>query len=143
MRVPRFLPLVLAAPFLAVALLFVAGKRQEVADFVAAKGKVTELSSASCGSSGRHTCWRPVIAYSLDGKTVHILRSTDKLNTKPEIGSELELLVNPGNPDDARIDSYDGHWGSSVVTASIAGLFFLFALAYGVIPRKYMIADYR
>jgi len=84
-----------------------------------------------------------VVEYSLDGRTTRTLRSSDRLRTRPEIGAGIALLVNPRNQDDARINSPDGLWNTSIVVAFLAGLFFLFAAAYGFMPRKYMAAGYR
>lgn len=138
MRLPRFLLLIFAVPVVAIAILFVAGQRREVAGFQAVKGRVIEVSSTSCGKSGQHTCWRPVVEYSLDGRTTHILRSRDRLSSQPDLGAEIELLVNPNAPEDARIDSRDGHWGPSIAVLLFAGIFFFIALAYSFVPRKYM-----
>lgn len=136
MKIPRFLPLVLALPVLAMAALLVAGQKRQLEEFLPVMGRVTEVSSTSCGNSGQHTCWRPVVEYSLDGRTTRTLRSNDRLSTRPEIGAGIALLVNPRNQDDARINSHDGLWNTSIVVAFLAGLFFLFAAAYGFMPRK-------
>ena len=138
MRIPRFVPLLVAVPLLAVAVLFIVGQIRAVEGFRPVKGRVIGVASTSCGGSGGHTCWRPVVEYSLDGRTVHTLRSQDRLRAEPDIGSELALLVNPRMPGDARIDSRDGLWNASIVAAILAGLLFLFAAAYAFIPRKYM-----
>lgn len=138
MRLPRFLPLFFAVPILAIAILFALGKRQEVSGFLEIKGRVVEVSTTSCGNNGRHTCWRPTIEYSLDGNTKRTLRSTDRLSSEPSLGSELDLLVNPDDPDDVRIDSVDGQWEASLVLGFLAGMFFLISVAYSVIPTKYM-----
>ncbi|MGW8390647.1 DUF3592 domain-containing protein [Pseudoduganella sp. HUAS MS19] len=143
MRIPRFLPLIFAVPVVAIAILFVAGQRREVAGFQAVKGRVIEVSSTSCGKNGQHTCWQPVVEYSLNGGTTHILRSRDRLGLKPGLGSEIELLVNPIAPEDARIDNRDGHWGASIAVVLFAGIFLTMALAYGFVPRKYMPPDSR
>ena len=143
MKIPRFLPLLLALPILAMAALLVVGQTLQVEGFLPVMGRVTEVTSTSCGNSGQHTCWRPVVEYSLDGRTTRTLRSSDRLRTRPEIGAGIALLVNPRNQDDARINSPDGLWNTSIVVAFLAGLFFLFAAAYGFMPRKYMAAGYR
>ena len=136
MKIPRFLPLVLALPVLAMAALLVVGQKRQLEEFLPVMGRVTEVSSTSCGNSGQHTCWRPVVEYSLDGRTTRTLRSSDRLSTRPEIGAGIALLVNPRNQDDARINSRDGLWNTSIVVAFLAGLFFLFGAAYGFMPRK-------
>ena len=92
-----------------------------VASAARARGKVTDLvESRSNDGSGT---WHPVVSFDVRGESFTF---QSKFGSRPapyDIGDAVDVLYDPDDPRNARIDSFRGLWLGAVIAGAL-GLFF-------------------
>lgn len=92
-----------------------------VASAARTRGKVVDLAESR--SSDGSSTWHPVVSFEVGGEAVTF---KSKFGARPapyDIGDAVDVLYDPENPPDARIDSFRGLWLGAVIAGSL-GLFF-------------------
>ena len=98
---------------------------------VPATGEVVELKESS-GSEGG-TTWSPVFAW-VDAAGVE-RRSTAGFSSNPPshaVGEPIDLLYDPQNPEDARIDGFFSLWLAPLIFGALAAVQAVFVLTLGL-----------
>ena len=124
----KFLILVIFAicslPFIGVGLHEAYLSNREIKNFAPAFGTVVGNSSTTIFNDGTvSNVFLPVIEFVLPDERK--IRFTDKVGSFPadyEIGAVLEIIYNPENPSDARINSWKRIWLVPVLLISVGSL---------------------
>jgi hypothetical protein len=71
----------------------------------------------------------PVVRYATTaGETRTLTGRRGRTARTYEIGAEVPVLVSPGDPDDARINTVFGVWGSAIILGGLGALFLLLSV---------------
>ncbi len=92
---------------------------------------VVEQNAISLMSAAEPTglLYYPVVAYDAPSGESHTLTGRSGRTRKVyEAGDSLPVLVSPDDPQDARIDSTFGVWGSSIILGALGALFLLLSV---------------
>jgi hypothetical protein len=82
-------------------------------------------------STSREDLYRPVFAFSLDGRTIEFPSQSSSRPAGFQEGETVDILYNPKNPKDAKVNSFDALWLGVIVAlflglvSSLLGGFFL------------------
>jgi hypothetical protein len=94
------------------------------ADAESATGTVVEVvSDVDCDDGRCRDMYTPVVEFSTtDGETVQFAADY-QTSTEPAIGSTVEVLYPPSDPDEARVDTFMGFWFGPVMFCGLGGVF--------------------
>ncbi len=79
--------------------------------------------------------FEPTYEYRIDGETYVYELTNPTLEARPETGSRRQLLVAADDPHDARVPTFLGLWGTSIVLV-VFGLLCFWALWFRTLRRR-------
>jgi hypothetical protein len=136
-RVIALLLLVAGCPFIAVGLYESNKVWQELGAFDATRGTVVDNVYQTIQREDRiEGAYHPVVEFEARET---IVRFTDGVGSLPpdyEVGAQVDVLYNPNNARDARIDSWKRLWLAPTLLTSVGALPLLIYLAARLILRR-------
>jgi len=123
----------IAASLFAVALLVAAHTVYFMRSAVHAQGEVIELLHVESDDDGDGT-WKPRVRFrTAAGETIDFESSTSSNPPSYEVGEAVRVLHAPGDPRNARIDSFFSLWGMSIVFGAIGMAFLVVVLVLAIV----------
>ncbi len=134
----KIAPLLLSLPLMALVYVDYRMSSADVEGFRPAVGTVVQNIETRCQNIGGRSrpCWVPVVEYvAPDGRRV---RNESSVARRPKllIGSQVEVLVNPRQPDVIKLGGASGHWFRFTVVSAVAMAFALVAILYSLFGHK-------
>jgi hypothetical protein len=89
------------------------------------KGKVIDFTSheSSDDDGGSTTMYAPVFEYQFNGQTYQYTSSTSSSSPEYDVGEEVEVLVDPKNPNEVLINTFWEKWFLSLVLGIMGVMF--------------------
>ncbi|SFO30927.1 Protein of unknown function [Variovorax sp. PDC80] len=99
---------------------------------VHAQGEVIDLLHVESDDDGDGT-WKPRVRFrTAAGETIDFESSTSSNPPSYEVGEAVRVLHAPGNPRNARIDSFFSLWGMPIVFGAIGTAFLVVVLVLAI-----------
>jgi hypothetical protein len=92
-----------------------------VATAAHAGGKVVDLADSR--SNDGSTTFRPVVSFEVGGESYTFKSKNGSRPARYDIGDAVDVLYDPKNPQDARIDRFADLWLGAIIAGAL-GLFF-------------------
>ncbi|MFW5826089.1 MAG: DUF3592 domain-containing protein [bacterium] len=95
-----------------------------VVDYAVEQNSITFLQ----GSEPTGLLYYPVVEYSAAGTEHRVTGRTGRTSRTWQPGEGVTVLVSPGNPQNARIDTVLGVWGSAIILGGLGALFLVLSV---------------
>lgn len=130
--------LLICIPFLSIGAYEAVSTQQQLNTFVATRGTVVDNSYYTTVNDGiTSSAYQPVIEFTpADGKKT---RFTDSIGSEPpdyEVGDQVDVVYNPKNVKEARINSWERMWLAPTLLISIGLLPILVFVMWMVMARR-------
>ncbi|MBI5715814.1 MAG: DUF3592 domain-containing protein [Chloroflexi bacterium] len=130
--------LLICVPFISIGAYETISTQQQLNTFVAARGTVVDNSYYTTETDGVTSgAYKPVIEFTAaDGEKI---RFTDSIGSEPpdyEVGDPVDVVYNPKNVKEARINSWERMWLASTLLISIGLLPILVFVVWMLMARR-------